>query len=200
MLTDNQDAQSKLRSEIRLALSKAQTEKRPPSYQEIIKTAIPHLEAVTKVIRYARTVLSAIRTAMVDTTVLGCRIPKGTNVFLSIPGPGIFSPAFPIDDSLRSQSALAAKDVVGGWGPDNMGEFQPERWLVEKDGKTSFDPNAGPTIALRGGPRGCYGKRLAYLQLGLVLVLIAWNFELREYPEELSGWAPVDKFLHTPAQ
>jgi cytochrome P450 len=201
VLADHQDTQSKLRAKIRSEFSNADTENRAPTYQEIIKATIPYLDAVTEeTIRYSRTGGVVIRNALVDVEVLGHHIPKGTDVFMMTQGPSIFSPAFPIDDSLRSPSALAAKDRVGSWNPDNMGEFEPERWLVEEDGKTVFNPAAGPMLAFGLGPRGCYGRRMAYLELRLLLVLLVWSFELLKCPEELSGYAGAEKFTHVPQQ
>ena len=37
-------------------------------------------------------------------------------------------------------------------------------------------------------------------ELRLFLVLIIWNFELQKCPEELSGYAAVDKLTHAPQQ
>lgn len=115
-------------------------------------------------------------------------------------GPSVFSPAFPITDSLRSASGRGAKNRVGAWNADDITEFKPERWLVEEDGKKVFDAAAGPLLAFGLGPRGCYGRRLAYLELRLVLLLIIWNFELEKCPVKLSGYEAVDKLTHTPQQ
>jgi len=50
------------------------------------------------------------------------------------------------------------------------------------------------------GPRGCYGRRLAYLELRLILMLVVWNFELQKCPVGLSSYASVDKLTHAPQQ
>jgi hypothetical protein len=137
---------------------------------------------------------------MVDTEILGHHIPRGTNVFLMGNGPSILSPAFPIDESLRSASARGAKDRVGTWNVDDIAEFKPDRWLVEEDGRKVFNAAAGPLLTFGLGPRGCYGRRLAYLEMRLVLTLIIWSFELQKCPPDLSGYAAKDGITHAPQQ
>jgi cytochrome P450 len=177
------------------------TEKRNPAYQEVTKTAIPYLDAsIEELIRCSLTEPTVTRESMVDVDVLGHRIPKGTAFFLLGNGPSIFTPAFEIDDSLRSPSALAAKERVGAWDPRDMGQFKPERWLVKEGDKEVFDASAGPLLTFGLGPRGCYGRRMAYLELKLVLVLIIWNFELQKCPPELNNYSAEDKVVHAPQQ
>ena len=177
------------------------TEKRKPTYQEVTKTAVPYLDAsVEELIRCSLTEATVTRESMVDVDVLGHRIPKGTAFFLLGNGPGVFTPAFEIDDSLRSPSALAAKEIVGTWDPRDMGQFNPERWLVQEGGMEVFDASAGPILTFGLGPRGCYGRRMAHLEMKLVLVLIIWNFELQRCPPELNNYKAEDKFVHEPQQ
>ena len=153
-----------------------------------------------EILRHSLTAAAVMRVTTVDVEVLGHHIPKGTDIFLMGNGPSVFSPAFPITDSLRSASGRGAKNRVGAWNADDITEFKPERWLVEEDGKKVFDAAAGPLLAFGLGPRGCYGRRLAYLELRLVLLLIIWNFELEKCPVKLSGYEAVDKLTHTPQQ
>jgi cytochrome P450 len=201
LLADNPSVQTRLRSTIFSAHSTPVSENRKPTVQEITKTAIPYLDAVMEeLIRCSLTEEGVFRTAMVDTQVLGRQIPKGTDVFLLGNGPSIFSPAFKIDDSLRSQTCLTAKDRIGSWDPQDMAVFNPDRWLVEEDGKQAFNAAAGPLLTFGLGPRGCYGRRLAYLEMRIFVTLIVWSFELQKCPEELSGYAAVDKLTHAPQQ
>jgi cytochrome P450 len=69
-----------------------------------------------------------------------------------------------------------------------------------EDGRTIFNGNAGPHLGFGGGPRGCYGRRLAYMELRLVIVLLVWTFELEKCPEELSSYAGWDKLTHVAQQ
>lgn len=203
-LADNQSVQAKLRSALRSAHPVAVAENRKPTAQEIAKTSIPYRDAVQEeCLRCSLTEPSVVRKATVDTDILGCRIPKGTDVFFMGNGPSIFSPAFHIDDSLRSQGALAAKERIGSWDPEDMAMFNPERWLVEpSEGgeEKEFSAAAGPLLTFGLGPRGCYGRRMAYIEMRIFLTLVVWNFELQRCPEALSGYAAVDTVTHAPQQ
>ncbi|KAJ5909242.1 cytochrome P450 [Penicillium taxi] len=60
--------------------------------------------------------------------------------------------------------------------------FDPERWLVYKEGESwkdaEFDANAAPQIAFGMGPRSCWGRRLAYLEMRMITTLVLWEFDL----------------------
>lgn len=49
-----------------------------------------------------------------------------------------------------------------------------------------------------GGLRGCFGKKLAYLEIRTLLVLLVWSFELQQVPEGLRGYEAVDVLTHKP--
>ena len=96
--------------EIRSVLSDAAAEKRIPTIQEITRTTIPYIDSVMEeIICHSLTKAGIVRTAVVDIEVLSHHIPKDTDIFLMGNGPNIFSPAFQIEDLLRSPSALVAK-------------------------------------------------------------------------------------------
>jgi cytochrome P450 len=196
--------QSELRSKLRSALTTVATENRNPSAQEIIKIQIPYLDAcMEEIIRCSLTSPALQRVAIIDTEILGHRIPKGTEVFLMANGPSIFSAPFKVDEKLRSQSCRVADGRIRSWDPEDMSSFKPKRWLVRSKGegeKEVFDAAAGPHLAFGLGPRGCYGRKLAYIELKFMLVLIIWNFELQKLPEKLSGYDAVDKLTHQPQQ
>jgi hypothetical protein len=101
---------------------------------------------------------------------------KNSEVYLLSQGPSIFSPAFSIPNSLRSESALAARDHIGSWDPQDMGQFNPERWLREENGKEVFDAASGLLLTFGLGQRGYYGRRLAYLEMKFMLVLLVGGF------------------------
>jgi hypothetical protein len=116
LLADYQDVQNKIRSSLHAAFSTAKDEARSPTHREIVKMAILYLDAVIEeALRYAPTATTTIRTTTQDVGVLGHVIPKNTEDYLLSQGPRIFSPAFSIQDSLRSESVLAAKDRIGSW-------------------------------------------------------------------------------------
>lgn len=143
------------------------------------------------------------RTATRDATILGHVIPKGTRIFLLINGHGINKPAFNIHESLRSKTY---HDFDGGkakdWNPIGMNVFNPDRWLTSsiKTDEKVFDPLAGPHLVFSSGPRGCFGKKLAYLELRLAIVLILWSFKLEKVPERFASWDAVQALTRRPMQ
>jgi cytochrome P450 len=136
-----------------------------------------------------------------DAVVLGRVIPKGTRVAFCGNGGGIREPAFDIPDELRSEQFRKADGgKVGSWELASMKTFNPDRWLVQNPASDtkSFDASAGPHMVFGGGPRGCFGRRLAYLELRLAIVLVVWNFELKEVPEAYASWEGMDQLTHSP--
>lgn len=138
---------------------------------------------------------------MVDTVILGHKIPKGTLIALSTGGASVNSPVFNIDEARRhgsSQEARKSGKARDDWDPMDSGEFKPERWLVN-DGN-EFDASSGPQLAFSLGTRSCFGKRLAYLQLRILVTLIVWNFELSRCPDELSSYGHKTMLTTEPTQ
>lgn len=202
-LSDNQAPQRHLRSTLQASFGAARAEKRDPSVREIVGTNMPYLDAVIEeILRCAGTIPCIDRQATADTQVLGHRVPKGTTMYLLSNGPSIRSPALEIDEHRRSQSCQDAKQdgksrAGSGWDPGDVAMFKPERWLVSAG---EFNREAGPQLAFSLGTRGCYGKRLAYLELRIFVVKIVWNFELLTCPEPLSGYGSKIGITNKPRQ
>lgn len=138
---------------------------------------------------------------MVDTEILGYRIPKGTIVWHPSGGNSVTSPVFSIDEARRhgsSQEARKSGKARGDWDPTDSGAFKPERWLV--NGGEEFDAASGPQLAFSLGTRSCFGKRLAYLQLRILVALVVWNFELSRCPDELSSYGHKTMLTTEPVQ
>jgi cytochrome P450 len=185
-------------------------EKRSPSAEEITHASIPYLDAsVEELLRCGPTVPGVMRDCTVDTVILGHRIPKDTHVFLFNQGASFREPTLAVEEKSRSPSCqTAAKERgVREWDPQerqDMDAFRPERWLVRADGPSAerdglvFDSAAGPTMPFGLGVRSCYGRRLAYLEMRVLVTLLVWNFELLPCPGELSGYAAVDGMTHKP--
>jgi len=180
------DIQAKLRDSMHTVYATAHAEKRAPTLAEMTKSRVPYLEAVLEeALRLHAT--SVARQAIRDTELLGHRIPKGTNVIVIANGPGFHAPSLPVNTALRSETAKNT-----GWNETgDMKAFDPERWLVHKEGSedangAEFDANAAPQIAFGMGPRSCWGRRLAYLELRIVITLVIWNFDLLAVPPALA--------------
>ncbi|KAG8166735.1 hypothetical protein KVR01_002424 [Diaporthe batatas] len=190
LLADNPYTQEKIRCQLFTSLHKARAEKRWPNEREILRTPMPYLDAlVEEMLRLAQPVPGLVRQATVDTQILGCHIPKGTEVFMP---------------------CLEAKSRIRTWPEDgSMADFRPERWLVAApaDGSVPpeatfdgyvFDQSAGPMMAFSLGPRGCFGRRLAYVTLKILTTLIMWNFELLPCGEKLSLYKAHDMLTNRP--
>ncbi|KAI0132452.1 cytochrome P450 [Xylariales sp. AK1849] len=200
-LANHQAVQRKLREALRAAYSDAAQECRQPSVVEITKSHVPYLEAVIEeILRLSGPIALVIREATVDTTVLGHPIPKGTQVFLSIEGPSFTAPGFSVDESSRSESSRSHKDARGTWDDASPEDFIPERWMIAEEGDSTFDSQAGPFLAFSQGVRGCFGRRLAYLELRILMALLIWNFELGQLPAALNTWDAVDSLTIKPAK
>jgi cytochrome P450 len=154
--------------------------------------------------RCAHIVPVVIRQSTVDTELLGHQIPKGTHLFFYTSGASFLAPAFDIPDHRRTERGRSAKNRFGVWDPANVREFAPERWLRTEKGEGGgsdgevFDSCAGPQLAFGAGPRGCFGRRLAYLEMRLAIVLLLWAFEFVEMDERLNNFDGVDFFAVTP--
>lgn len=196
----NPQVQHKLRSHLRAAFPAAIAESRLPSAEEIVKAHIPYVEAtIEEIHRCAHVFMMLLRRAQVDTTILGYHIPKGTDIGFTTVGPSFDAAAFPVDDEQRSESSRAAKLQHGTFDPSDAQNFRPERWLkVDEKGEEVFDATAGPFLAFSLGPRGCYGRRLAYLQVKILLILVLWKFELLEVDGELGSFTQVERLARVP--
>jgi cytochrome P450 len=201
-LTSYPSIQSKLREELHSTFASAHAEHRVPSAHEIATTPCHYLDAfIEEIVRCGGTAGVVSRTTTQDVVVLGKVIPKGTMVLLMGLGGGVMERAHDIPDNLRSeQYRKAGGGKNGTWDSDTIKEFDPTRWLV-RDGESGglvFDSQAGPHFAFGGGLRGCFGRKLAYLELRLVLVLVMWHFRLEEVSGEQASWEPILQLTHGP--
>lgn len=184
-LIKHQNVQEKLRAALRSGFRRAVQAGDCPTIEEVTSISIPYLDAViAEVMRCSIGALAAIRVATVDTQILGYTIPKGTDVFLMNNGPGKLMEPIEVQESRRSNSSQEAKDRTGTWDTSDIALFIPERWIC----KGVFDPLAGPAHPFGAGPRGCFGRKWALLEMRIIFVLTFWNFELLPTPEALSSW------------
>lgn len=193
--------QTKLRSTLQYRLNDAKAKNRAPSIEEITSTNIPYLDAtIEEILRCAGTTLGADREAMIDTEILGYKIPKGTLVIMLGVGASMMTPAFEVDETRRSPSCQTAlrKNQVFAWKPKDIGAFNPDRWLVGEN--QDFDARAGPQFAFSLGVRSCFGRKLAYQELRVFFLLLIWHFELLPCPRELSGYGSTVGITNKPKQ
>ncbi|KAK3659996.1 hypothetical protein LTR56_000922 [Elasticomyces elasticus] len=199
-LTAHQRVQQKLRLALRAEFRRAFEAKEAPTVQEILASSIPYLDAtIEEVLRCGNTALASMRRAMQDTEILGHRIPKGTDVFLVNNGPGFITKPLPVDEQKRSKTSQESVSRHGMWDVSDIGVFQPERWLTKNEkGDLVFDPLAGPMLGFGLGPRGCWGRKLALLEMNILFTLVIWNLELLTVPDKLSTFAAKDVMTHVP--
>ncbi|KAI0158544.1 cytochrome P450 [Pestalotiopsis sp. NC0098] len=201
-MADHRDVQDTLRAALRETYRDAAAERRPPTVAEITRTQAPYLEAVMEeILRLTGPVLGVFRQAQVDTTLLGHRVPRGTQVFMPTMGASVARPSFGVAEALRSESSRAHTEKRGDWDDMDPEAFRPQRWLRrEADGEEEFDSQAGPFLTFSNGVRGCFGRRLAYLELRILMTLLFWNLELGALPEELNTFEAVDSLTTKPAK
>ncbi|GAW17744.1 hypothetical protein ANO14919_072100 [Xylariales sp. No.14919] len=198
-IADYPEAQTKLRSALRAAYPEAHAQGRQPSVVDLWKIQVPYLDAVLEEsLRCDGPIPVTLREALVDTELLGHKIPKGTAVFLVSDGPDYQCPPIPIQESARSPSSRE-KRLYGSWDPSDMHLFKPERWLkTDEKGNVVYDAQSGPMMAFSLGPRGCFGRRLAYLETRIVLALLVWNFEFHKLSDSLSSRDSYDTITKNP--
>ncbi|GLV43366.1 Cytochrome P450 49a1 [Carabus blaptoides fortunei] len=166
-LAKNQQAQERLRAEVRSAL--------PNKNSPVTKDALnnmPYLRAVIKETTRMAPISSAnMRRLSKDIVLSGYQIPKGTDVMTAH-----------LILSLQDKYFVKAK------------EFIPERWMRgEKEQWTSQDANPFISLPFGFGPRSCVGRRLAQLELDIIVAKIARNYTW-SWPHEDMKW--VNELLY----
>ncbi|KAM3525714.1 hypothetical protein MY4038_007179 [Beauveria bassiana] len=208
-MADHPEHQAALRTQLRAAHPAAVAEDRFPTHNEITDHDVPFLLAfIEEMLRLAHATAMTDRQATADTVVLGHAIPRGTTIVVVNKGPGYTSPNLPIAESLRSstsQKALVEHADAGYYrirDEDGMNVFDPRRWLVQHPvtGADEFDPAAYPSIPFGLGQRGCFGRRMVYVQFKQLLTLLVWQFELLSCPVALSGYDAVQVLTNKPRQ
>ncbi|KAF2207181.1 hypothetical protein CERZMDRAFT_102676 [Cercospora zeae-maydis SCOH1-5] len=202
-LTNNQDSQSKLHAALREAFQEQHNDGIAPSVGDINRASIPYLDAVIEEIgRCGHTAPATFRLTKNDTEILGHHVPKGIDVVFPIQGTGYMSPLVSkVGDDQREKASLAQKQKWGMWDDEGIERFQPERWLKkDANGNVFCDRDSGPANAFGSGPRACFGKKWALVEIKIILTLIFWHFELLPTPPELSSTRATDVLTHRPVQ
>ena len=109
---------------------------------------------------------------------------------------------------MRSPTSIIARRdgglVPSNWPREGIFVWNPERWLVRgPNGQYEFNTKAGPQAAFGLGTRGCYGKRLTYVESRILITLLVWNFEFLQCAPQISRYtakmttanAPRDCFV-----
>jgi cytochrome P450 len=204
-LTDYPEVQQNLRAVLQEALSVAWTEGRLFTFEEIRQAKVPYLDAVVEEM-FRINAVPVTREAQCDTVVLGYPIKKGTQVFVMSNGPGYVSPALASKDGTLESKDRSSRPEP--WSDaQNLTVFDPKRWLVRKNNgqglnadNVTFDGAAGPQLAFGMGPRTCWGRRLAYMEIKVVISMLVWSFELQPTPAKLSDHSGLEGIARVPKQ
>ncbi|KAI2625057.1 cytochrome P450 [Hypoxylon sp. NC1633] len=188
--------QTELRTALRANLDSV------PTVERILEADIPYLDGTCEEsFRLAGVAKGNLRQSVVDTEILGCKIPKGAEVFMNY---HLDRAPAPVDESKRSTGSQAAIAKHGN-GLDaapgrDLGTFEPRRWLVkdEKTGKETFNPSALPSLAFGGGYRGCFGRKLAVMEFRIIITLLILNLEFLELPPEYKTMKASEKIFRRP--
>lgn len=204
LLAGDARVQGKLRRVLRDAFPT--NKNTPPTAAQLVAARLPYLDAVVEeLMRCSGTASGAVRTATRDAQLLGHRIPAGAEVFLMSNGPGYMTPGAVngrIPEAARSASSREHKArALPDWDPRDIGAFRPERWIrTAGDGGEAFDARAGPSMQFGQGIRGCFGKKMVYLQFRIVIALLVWTFELLPVPEKLRGFEATESLARSPVK
>ncbi|GAM86974.1 hypothetical protein ANO11243_049950 [Dothideomycetidae sp. 11243] len=185
-LADNPAVQTKLRADLHAACDMYHQSGELPSAEAIIKADLPYLDAVIEeILRLGNVVPTQARTTTHDTEVLGRHIPRGVDLIMTTAG----------------AASTDGKYDVPDWDPADIAAFMPERWLKSnhETGALQFNPLAGTSRPFGAGIRGCFGRKLALLELRLIFFIVCWCFELPRLPKMLSSYEATSKLANKPA-
>jgi cytochrome P450 len=156
------EAYPSVQTQLRKALNNAFPGNKVPSAEEITHSDIPYLDAaIEEGFRLAGVAKASLRQALVDTSILGCPIPKGAEIIMNY---HINRQPVPVDESKRSETCRAnvvkTGDGLQGRAGFDLGKFNPGRYITKDtdSGEEKFNQHALPSIAFGGGYRGCVGK------------------------------------------
>lgn len=197
-----QTTQRKLRAALHQAYPVSLANSENPDLDAIIKTSVPYLDAfIQEVLRISNPIAFIAKETLCDMEILGHHIPRGTMLMLGTSGPTVTQKGVHVDEKRRS-TTYKEQETVMDWSDSDFApdEFHAERWL-HTDPDTSrqvYDSTAGPFLSFSNGPRTCWGKRLALMELKLIVTLLVWNFEFREIPQELKDDTILDGLFMKP--
>lgn len=195
-LADNQGVQDRLHKELTRLLPGSGT---APTSEQIMATRLPYLDAfIAETLRYSCTGPISFREAIQDCTILGHWIPSGTPIVLMTQDVTHQQATHPNQELKPVPSRPASPgglESLGNARPP-LNEFHPGRW-VRADG--DFDPNAAASLPFSGGSRGCFGQKIAMLEMRIFLAILVWNFRFAKLDAGLSRYGSLDGLTRKPS-
>lgn len=195
-LADDQTVQDRLYEELLRLLPESAT---APTSEQVMATHLPYLDAfIAETLRYSCTGPISFREAAQDCTILGQTIPSGTPIVLMTQDVTHQDEMYPRQESKPAPSRSGSRSgcesrIIAG---PPLNEFRPGRWL-RADG--DFDPNAASSLAFSGGPRGCFGQKIAMLEMRVFLAVLVWEFRFAKLSAGLSSYGSLDGLTRKPS-
>jgi cytochrome P450 len=159
LLSLHPDAQDQLRSEIHEYIPDPRALSSPHADVAGLLESMPYLNGVcNEVLRLYPTIPVTSRVAIRDTTIDGCSIPQGTQVFL-------------VPWAINRSPSL--------W--ENPEDFIPTRWIDKESGRATMNGGADSNYAFTTflhGPRSCIGERFARAELRALLAAFVGHFQM----------------------
>ncbi|KAK3996473.1 cytochrome P450 4V2 [Cladorrhinum sp. PSN332] len=173
LLARHQDVQTRLRTEIHKHIPSISKPGATVLHSDIDN--MPYLNAVcNEVLRYYSPVPLTLREAAVDTTIMGQKIPKGTQVML-VP--------------------WAVNKSESMWGPDAL-EFRPDRWMPKYAGDTKAASGSATSnysfLTFLHGPRSCIGQQFAKGEFACLVASWVGRFEFELHNKEETDESKID--------
>ena len=192
-LTDNQEIQLRLRDSLFQTFS-FRDSWRLPTPSEVLNAPLPYLDAViAETLRCSATGPVSFRETLVPCQILGYDIPAGTPLLLVTAGPSYSVPELWESDHAASNKSLRReKRHDSPLSPPSS--FNPERWLI--GGR--FDSAAIPMLPFSAGSRGCFGKKIAMLEMRMFLTILIMRFHFPKLSSALSTYAAYDGLTRRP--
>ncbi|KAL1867505.1 hypothetical protein Daus18300_006349 [Diaporthe australafricana] len=195
-LADDQAIQGRLYQELLRFLPVSAT---APTSEQVMMTKLPYLDAfIAETLRYSCTGPISFREAIQDCNILGHPIPSGTPIVLMM------------QDVTHQQATHMGKEPRSPPGrrvspsqPESqfvavppLNHFHPGRWL-STDG--NFDPNAVLSLPFSAGSRGCFGEKIAMMEMRIFLAVLVWNFRFTKLDAALSQYGSLDGLTRKPS-
>lgn len=156
LMCKHPDIQERLCQEIRAYLPSISSSTSTITAADFDK--VPYLHAVcNEILRFIPSVPISPRDAVVDTTILGRRIPKGTRLFMS---------------------PWATNTDTKVWG-STAHIFDPERWMGEGMANHGGAKNNFANLTFLHGPRSCIGQVFAKAELEVLMAVWVGRFKVR---------------------
>ncbi|EIM22502.1 cytochrome P450 [Wallemia mellicola CBS 633.66] len=188
VLSNNKEAQDKLRAEIKNASAA------DGNFEHDVVQSLPYLEKIIKeVLRLFPPLITMERIATKD-TVLPLSRPIHTT-------DGHHISAIPLKAGTTVMMGLAAANRSKFvWGEDAR-EFKPDRWddveKSEKDKSKSLPGVWSSILTFLGGTRACIGYRFALLEMKVILSHLIQTFEFKEADVNISWRIGAIQSPHT---